>query len=210
MMELLPFAYGLRFGDQEHYGALDANGYFQETDPRSLPIAIIARFGESDLGLRLPCEAEILDPAGKKPVAILRVGVVRGRIACTEIVAHASEELTGQLLRQVPISSLVREIARSQIVHLRDGFAVRFVADAELPEKRRRRVLDDAFLQQVAGIYRAALAAGLPTQEEIERQLGPVSGGTARRWVMQARKAGFLGPALGRKAGEVHEPSASS
>jgi len=203
---VLPLAYGLRFGDDERYGTLDADGYFQEApNPRILRPRMIEPLG-GDLGLLLPCSAEILDQAGN-PVADLWVGVVEGRVACVSITAKPGRELTGHLLRQVPISSLVKEIARNHIVHLRERFAVRFVADAELPEKRRRRVLDDAFLRRVAEIYRAALAAGLPTQEEIERQLGPVSGSTARRWVMQARLAGFLGPALGRKAGEAHGAS---
>ena len=206
---MLPLAYGLRFGDEERYGRVDADGSFQEADPQTLPPRVIAQVGDSDLGLLTPCEAEILDAAGR-PAATLQVRVVNGRIACTSIIAHVGCELTGQMLRQVPIGSLVKEVGRTHIVHLRDGFAVRFIADDELPEQRRRRVLDEAFLRRVAEIYRAALAAGLPTQEEIERQLGPVSGSSARRWVMQARQAGLLGPALGTRAGEAHEVGASS
>jgi hypothetical protein len=206
MEVLLPFAYGLIVGDEERYGLLDDSGYFQETtEPHFAPPRRVARFGDSDLGLLLPCTAEILHV--EQVQATLEVGIVDGRVACVGIKALPERELTGQLLRQVPLHSLVREVARNQIVHIRDGFAVRFIADDRLPEKPRRRVVDDAFLERVAEIYRQAVATGLSTQQEIQRQLGPVSDPSARRWVMQARRAGFLGPAIGTRAGEAHGSS---
>lgn len=202
---ILPLAYGLVFGEEERYGTLDADGYFQEADPRLVRPRVIEPLG-GDLGLLLPCAAEVLDPAGN-PVAVLQVGVVNGRIACISITANPGAELTGQLLRSVPVASLIREVARNHVVHIREGFAVRFVADEHLPETPKRRVLDGAFLQRVADIYRQAVASGLSTQGELQRQLGPVSDAGARRWVVQARREGYLGPALGRKAGEIHGDS---
>lgn len=199
---LLPFAHGVVLGEEEHYGTLDDDGYFQEADdPRSLPPREVALLG-SRLALLQPCTAEILDPLGEA-VATLHVGVVSGRVACTAITAYPERELTGQLLR-VPIANLVKEVARNHLVHLREGFVVRFVGDSEPLEGKRRRVVDDAFLMRVAEIYRQAVIAGLPTQQEIQRQLGPVAEASARRWVLQARRAGFLGPAYKGKAGEAH------
>jgi hypothetical protein len=199
---LLPLAHGVVLGEEEHYGTLDDEGYFQEVgDPRSLPPREIGLLG-SNIALLLPCTAEILDPLGEG-VATLHVGVVKGRVACTSITAYPERELTGQLLR-VAIANLVKEVARNHVVHLRDGFVVRFVGDSEPLEGARRRVVDDAFLERVAEIYRQAVIAGLPTQQEIQRHLGPVAEASARRWVLQARRAGFLGPAYKGKAGETH------
>lgn len=199
-MPVLPIAHGLVFGDEERYGTLDADGYFQEADPRLCKHRQVEPLG-GDLALLQPCIAEMLDLAGN-PVALLKVGVVKGRIACVEITANPGHDLTGQLLRQVPVAGLIREVARNHIVHLREGFAVRFVADKHLPEAPKRRVINGAFLQRVADIYRQAYAAGLSTQAELVRQLGPVADGTARRWVLQARREGYLGPAQGTKGGE--------
>src|SRR5512139_2723511 len=109
-MPVLPLAHGLVFGDEERYGTLDADGYFQEVEPRLLQPREVAPLG-GDLGLLQPCAAEMLDASGN-PVAVLQVGVVEGRIACVSIEANPGSELTGQLLRQVPVASLIREVAR--------------------------------------------------------------------------------------------------
>jgi hypothetical protein len=58
------------------------------------------------------------------------------------------------------------------------------------------------FLGQVASIYRSAVAGGSRAPVvEVARQLGG-SRPTAGRWVVQARKAGILKPAIGTRAGE--------
>jgi hypothetical protein len=58
------------------------------------------------------------------------------------------------------------------------------------------------FLGQVASIYRSAVAGGSRAPVvEVARQLGG-SRPTAGRWVLQARKAGVLKPAIGTRAGE--------
>ena len=213
MLLRFPVVLGIVLGDEERYGRLDENGNFQEVeDPLSEPHVDLAPL-TGTLALELPCTAELLDVSGK-PVAVLNIEVNSSRAICTSITALPGEELTGQLLRQAPIASLVREAAEGSVVHLRQGFAVRFAAGNpafsvgnDLPVTPKRRVLNDEFLQNVASIYREAVEAGLSTQQEIQRQLGPISDEGARRWVMLARKAGFLGEAQGRwKAGEVTPP----
>lgn len=57
--------------------------------------------------------------------------------------------------------------------------------------------------QRVANIYRDALSRGIyGPSAEVARTLG-VPHDRARTWVSKARQHGFLGPALGRTAGEV-------
>lgn len=71
--------------------------------------------------------------------------------------------------------------------------------------QRRRRVTPE-LLAKVAEVYRAAYSAGQsPTQAVAETF--EVSHSTAGRWVVEARKAGTLGPAIGPTAGEA--PTAS-
>jgi hypothetical protein len=61
----------------------------------------------------------------------------------------------------------------------------------------------EEFLQLVAKTYRAAVASGSRSPvEDVRKQLGG-SRSTAGRWVVQARKAGVLRPAIGRKSGEA-------
>lgn len=202
---LLPLAYGISVAGEEHYGTLDNDGYFSLDDqPRFLPRKEVELLGNG-LALLKPCSATILDNG--KEIGWLEVDVLDGRIVCTSIEAFDGYELTGQLLRQIPIATLVKEVAQSQLVHVRDGFVVKFVAGLQgdfLPGTRKRRTIDRAFLQKVADIYRQAVASGISTQDSVQRHLGPISDSGARRWILQARKAGFLGPALGPwQAGEA-------
>lgn len=209
----LPVVLGIVLGDEERYGKLDENGNFQEledllSEPHSRLEPLTGR-----LALEYPCSADLLDANGRA-IATLYIGVVAGRAACINISALEGQELTGQVLRQAPISSLVREAAKGGLVHIRQGFAVRFAEGNsalpslnEIPRFRQRRILDDEFMENVAEVYRNAVSMGISTQQEIQRVFGPISDASARRWVMQARKAGFLGEARGPwKPGEVTVP----
>lgn len=60
----------------------------------------------------------------------------------------------------------------------------------------------DAELQRVAEIYRAACAEGKPPVTAVEFEL-PASRATAGRRIKEARRRGFLGPAVGTRAGEA-------
>jgi hypothetical protein len=69
---------------------------------------------------------------------------------------------------------------------------------------RERGRVSDEMLRETANVYRAALAAGKRPTQAVTREMH-VSRATAGRWVAQARKRGFLGPARPRVAGEVRE-----
>lgn len=59
---------------------------------------------------------------------------------------------------------------------------------------------DDA-LRLVASAYRLSYVAGDPPARSVQRLLG-IPRSTTGRWIMLARKRGFLGPTEERKAGE--------
>ena len=208
----LPLVYGLSLGFEERYGVIDDDGNFAEISATVatqrerrdfLPLA-------GELLLEVPCTAELLDTAGEA-VGEIEVGVVEERLVCVAVRAYEGHELTGHIFRQIPVSKLVREAARSRIAHLRDGFAVRFLNDGVLAEEVRRRTLNDEFLSAVASEYRNALALGIPPSLSVAQRFGPTTHENARRWVAAARKAGFLGESPGqRRKGEVQSSYPSS
>lgn len=193
---VIPVVYGIMLGGLEIYGVLDDDGNFRQEDPKNvrrqsvLPLA-------GDLGLELPCNAEIIDDFGET-IAIIDVGVVNNRVACLSVTAVEGKELSGQVLRRVPLSKLVREAAKSKIVRIRDGFAVRMVGIEDDAPRSQRRTLDRAFLQQVGQMYREALLTGQSPGKLVGIRLGPTTPENARRWIMAARKEGILGPSLGQ------------
>jgi hypothetical protein len=68
--------------------------------------------------------------------------------------------------------------------------------------RRRGRVgMTDEFYGHVAEQYRALVARGERPTTGLARAQG-VGRSTASRWVREARKRGFLGPAMPRRAGE--------
>jgi hypothetical protein len=69
-------------------------------------------------------------------------------------------------------------------------------------ESRPHRPRSDDDWRRVTELYRRAVAAGSPPSHAIAAEFG-VSEATARKWVQNARRRGFLRPALGRRAGEA-------
>jgi len=77
----------------------------------------------------------------------------------------------------------------------------------KLPQGRHRPrsgvAVPDSTLEQVAAIYRQALAQGIGPTKAVWAQFKPrISRSTAGRWVGEARKRGFLGSAIGTRPGE--------
>jgi hypothetical protein len=169
-------------------------------------------------GLALPVgAAATVRTREGEPIAVIDVGVVGGRPACTGVSAVPGHELTMLLLRSIPIARLVRETAAAQVVRVtrEDGeyYGERYPDAAEAGAfdlsrqqlqvdltLKRRAPLDDDFLREVADEYRQAQAAGVPTGQSI-RARWPTSEANARRWVARARERGFLGKAPAERRG---------
>lgn len=73
---------------------------------------------------------------------------------------------------------------------------------------RQRRVATPDLLRDVAEVYRSAMTAGKPPTMAVASHFN-VSHRTGTRWVAEARKEGFLGPAIGPTAGEAETSTAS-
>lgn len=219
----IPIAYVLELGGEEFLGLRESDGSFRQINSLSeVPDTDWQQaemFGPS-LGLLVPCMASIL--MNDVPVGTLSIRVIDGHPACASI--HATTHgLTGALIRQIPIASLVREAAIASTVRVLttdEGiFGARYVDGglgfgqlatdlrAELAiveESTRRRVINHSFLAEVAQIYREAMALGIAPSKAVQQALGPTTPENARRWISIARQEGFLGPALGQgRAGEL-------
>jgi len=189
----IPVVYGVIL-DEERYGHLNESGDFVETENPTLgPIRRVEAMA-GGVGLELPCRPDLVDEEGV-PVAFLEIRVVHGRVGCVRIEALPGHELTGKVLRQAPIRKLVSKAAASNIVHLREGFAVRYLEGMfgqPTPDMSwRGRKLDDGFLREVATAYREAESRGMHPALSVWRKYG-TSRENARRWIMLARRRGFL------------------
>jgi len=227
----IPIAYVLELGGEEFLGLRDADGGFRQiASLKQVPITEwvqVEMFGPS-LGLVRPCVASIV--VDEETVGVIEIAIRDGRPACVAITS--SQGLTGTLLRQIPIASLVREAAMTgtvRVLSTQSGgiLGARYVEGGagfgqlhddlqkelvKVEEHGRRRVMDESFLKMVAHIYRTALRLKLPPAKHVGDMLGPTSPANARRWIAAARREGYLGPApaVGR-AGEVtQEVSVSS
>lgn len=218
----IPIAYVLELGGEEFLGLPDENGDFQQIgsleeipgDPQWVEM-----FGPS-LGLVRPCNADVL--INEELVGHIAIRVVDGQPACVSITS-LTHGLTGALLREIAIATLVREAATASTVRVLttgDGlFGARYVDGgpgfghlmedlrtvlATIEGHGRRRIMSATFLGEVALVYREAFKKGLPPAKVVEETFGPTTPENARRWIAVARKEGFLGPAPTKgKAGEL-------
>lgn len=120
-----------------------------------------------------------------------------------------SDEISGGMLRQVPVAAWMREaLERAANVLDRDPLASRerprtsLVLTTGARLRRRGSPLSDEELQRVAGIYRDAQERGHAPTQSVADQLGAPRS-TAARWVGKARARGYLGPAMKGRAGEA-------
>jgi hypothetical protein len=191
----------------------------QVTDELLVKRQRVVPFGPG-LALAQPLVARYL--VRDEHVADVELGVAHGRPAAIAVRGAHGEPLTGTLLRSIPLGRIVTEAAQANTFRILRTRRGRYVGvyyssvfdgmlgfENDLEELRAdvadHRRLDDDFLDRVASLYREAVANGEAPAPAIARVLGPVHVGTARRWVMAARKAGKLGKALtrGGRAGEA-------
>jgi hypothetical protein len=151
----------------------------------------------------------------------LLYGVIDGRPQCIRLeCSNAGAPVTPEALHRFPLGRLleeavlmasrpVDEIPRSfvrwesieQVRAEREAVAAHH---AKRPNGRRRKVLTDEFLGEVAEVYRQHVATGKPSKAVEEHfHYKPAS---ARRVVREARQRGFLGQARPGRGGEQVQP----
>jgi hypothetical protein len=132
------------------------------------------------LGPELPCDVELRAEIEEGAYAVTAVRCTRRR---------GGGEVTGEAIRSVP----VERILHAGALRVNKLFQPRADPSQGPTEEN---------LRAVARIYRMAhLVRDNPTKAVSAALQLPYS--SAARWVMQARRAGFLGPTERRKAGEV-------
>jgi hypothetical protein len=147
------------------------------------PVAGVVTVAAS--GPDLPCDVE------------LRAELERGTYVVTELRCtrrQGGPEVTGEVIRTVPVA---------RILHAGALKANKLFGPHADPAALKAQGPTEESLRVVAQVYRMAhLVRDNPTQA-VSSALG-LPHSTAARWVVQARRAGFLGPAERRKAGESH------
>jgi hypothetical protein len=181
--------------------------------------AVYVRHGAIELPIRFKATFE-------HPAVTLTIECDGGAPICTGIAAE--QGLSRDLLRALPIQRLVREAtaaaARVEVAdlpssvpaRLPEGYTVSVPAvtqgkdalvevmrqiEQRSPRPRGSRLSDEE-LDEIASLYRNALAVGRPPTATVAK-VRSVTRSTASRWIYEARRRGFLGAALPRKAGEV-------
>ena len=127
--------------------------------------------------------------------------------------------ITTEALRSIPLRELrrlaVEAASRSIVDHTGDGGFI--VAGEDVPwhgeaprGPGRGKSMPADHLAAVAEVYRRAVASGSRSPVEEVRRAFFASRSTAGRWVMQARRRGFLDPAAGPTPGEIKPSSETS
>lgn len=133
-----------------------------------------------------------------------------GRFVCESVRVRRKKggpPVTGKGLRDVPVATLLRTMAISELLREKstkaaDGSVKR--ARAEIPDLRAlaSQGPTDEVMEYVALVYRIAFACGEGPTGAVRDAFG-VPRATAARWVTRARADGHLGPTEERRAGEV-------
>lgn len=189
----------------------------QVTDQLIAPRQTVAPYGPG-LALAQPLEVPLVEDGDH--IADIQIGVVNDRPACIAIRATQNTVINGTFLRSLPIAHIVSEAAACNTYRIFQtdlGFIGVYYSDAfentpfggefevlRYEVGKRPRVLNKAFLERVAAIYREAIQEGFSPALEIQEQLGPTTPENARRWIGRARREGYLGEAPGRgRKGEL-------
>jgi hypothetical protein len=178
--------------------------------PVSSDLAVPKRFIAEGSDFKL--EIEVGDDGNGRAIAI----EVRPR----------SGGVTSENLRHLPITRLTRQAVAGAAQRVEPGkvgghrlleamltrgrsqaesdaaFYRAYTKDARRP--RSGSPLTDDNLRSVADLYRAAIERGDPPTQTVSDEMH-VARSTAARWVAEARKRRFLGPAIRGRAGEQSE-----
>jgi hypothetical protein len=131
-------------------------------------------------------------PADVELVATMRRGHYEvDKLVCSR--KHNGPEITGELIRSLPVARLLQEGAIKA-----NSFQASPHADAAMIRKQGPT---DESLRVVAQVYRLALAVRDDPTAAVASGLR-LPRPTASRWVKTARQRGFLGPTEERRAGE--------
>jgi hypothetical protein len=124
-----------------------------------------------------------------------------GRFELRKLVIETlpGETITGDLLRAIPVTAILRAVLPHDDSRLPPG-AMRAGPYGLLSDDAQRRMREAGpvteTLEMVAMIYRTAYAVGDPPTKQVELAF-EVSRPTAERWVRHARQRGFLGDTPG-------------
>jgi hypothetical protein len=173
---------------------------------------IVSEVGQVELheGIKLPRRVRLRihgEPGDPIPFdGEGRLRMIGGRMEVTHLSLQQVEggpPVTGETLRGAPRRLARAVVQRLHKIDLTDaGFAIGMVRLGADAKEMAKAGPSDLTLSLVASIYRLAYVTDDPPAKTVHALMG-IPRSTAGRWIMAARKKGFLGPAEPRKAGEV-------
>lgn len=168
----------------------------------------------SDYRYSLPRTFEALIDKPGFPRCQLRIEITRTGPTCLRLVLSGSleERLTATRIR-IPLREFVEdatEIVATAGAYDQQGkrvdpeMVMSDLAAAALPLPQPGKRLPDETLTLAAEVYRDAVRHGVGATDAVFDAF-PISRSTAGRWIVEARRRGFLGPAIPGVAGELKE-----
>ena len=156
---------------------------------------------------RLEVEATVGDVTGEVLRRIAVTRYVDMALGLVILQPHRIEDLSKVMSPELAegVADHLREIGQSEtFMDITDAERASFYEQHAGSGRRPQRgsPVTDENLTQVAGLYRDALARGLPPTQTIAETMH-VARSTAARWVGLARKRGLLGASLPGRAGEA-------
>ena len=149
-------------------------------------LIVFRAFEANASGPSLPCDVTIKASINGGTYVVDEVRATRKR---------GGQPVTTELLRKIPVGQILRRAVELVVT--------KGQSPAERRDSLRPRNLDgDDLLAYVTDSYRFGVLVGASPTQYVAERLG-LSRAAAGRWISKAREEGYLGPALGTKAGEA-------
>jgi hypothetical protein len=147
---------------------------------------VFRTFEATASGPSLPCDVRIKASIKGGTYVVDEVRATRKR---------GGQPVTTELLRKIPVGQILRRAVELVVT--------KGQSPAEREDSLRPRNLEgDDLLAYAAESYRFGVLLGVSPTQHVAEGLG-LSRAAAGRWISRAREEGYLGPALGTKAGEA-------
>jgi hypothetical protein len=163
-------------------------------------------------GLVVPArdaDIEWTDPSTKAPLLVdLEWSLIDGRAEPVRVAIRSRDgdrPVTAEMVRRVPIGKIVAETRAARRAYWEAENAKFYPSETDAQRDNVARAAEvhrpDGGLSEVADVYRAAWVRGDSVQHAVAAKFNLSPSGAAKR-IARARARGYLGEAIGTRAGE--------
>ncbi|MDP9335237.1 MAG: hypothetical protein M3Q30_18295 [Actinomycetota bacterium] len=163
-------------------------------------------------GLVVPAHSrgiEWTDPSTKVPLLVdLEWSIVDGRAEPVRVTIYSRDgdkSVTAEMVRRVPVGKIVAAARAARLAYWERENAIYYPSETDAQRDNVARAAEvhraDGGLSEVAEVYRAARVRGESVQRAVAAKFNLSPSGAAKR-IARARARGYLGEAIGTRAGE--------